>query len=186
MIEVDEQPRKRKRLKEMSDDEFREHRRKYMQEYRQNQSDESTPDTSETNEEFWGKNRKLLSDSEPEKLTEWNAREAELQTLTNFLRQIMNGSEPFDDGYHVDLRDVVEDVNAEIAAHGTLQGDLFLYAHPRWWKSEEMVQRVERMGEADQIALRYGVVIAISTTLLHRWREFLKTARTQTAAQIAA
>src|SRR5580704_14962482 len=62
MTEAAAQPRKR--LRDMTADERREHRRIYMQEYRREQAGEATADNSETRKEFWGRNRKLLASSE--------------------------------------------------------------------------------------------------------------------------
>jgi hypothetical protein len=170
MTEVDEQPRKRQ--KDMTPDERREHRRIYMQEYRKEQAGEAKADDSETREEFWGKNRKLLASSELAALVEKQERVRDQQY---WMRCWADGSyndpasphytDPNDAECYVGLAEGVADLVEFVRNHpcprtygwNSSGGALsHLWSTDRFWTNPKTMELIAAEGYATEVWARYG------------------------------
>jgi hypothetical protein len=168
MIEVDEQPRKR--LRDMTPDERREHRRIYMQDYRREAAGKAAPDDSETREEFWGRNRKLLASSELATLLEKQERVLDQQWWMKYGTNV-DPSDPDFVSLSEGVDDLVEFVRENRCPH-------LGYIHkseaipPDWkkfWADSELLTLLYQEGEGTTAYVKYGFLVGVPDWRVHEF-----------------
>jgi hypothetical protein len=120
---------------------------------------------ADTIQQFWAES---LKTADPAKLTEWKARQEQVEAQLGAMRDCMEGR-AFDDQF---IEDVDRDTRDMLREYGECGATPVLLLE-KFWQDPETLAQLTKDENATAIFAKFGILMALPDIRVHQWEQFI-------------